>query len=500
MLKAVLAGGLLMAGAPPANHWYFAVLGLALLYRCANAESWRRRLGLGWLAAVIMFVFNLAWIRQFNDAGWIVLALFEAVFYAAALALTPSTNIANKIGRHSVASLRTFGAIGFIAAMSLAELARLYVPFGGFPLGSVTTSAAGSPFAPLVSVIGEVGMLTVFCALAVGLVEFTRVVHHRRRLVLIPVVLVVVLNVTAQLSSVETASTTPITAVQGGGEQGLDRAEQQPDAVFARHLDIANQARAESFIVWPENAVTVRGPIEDTAEGRSLARLARDKRSHVGAGVVEGEPGRFRNSFIVWSPAGQIVDRYEKVIRVPFGEWVPGRNLIERVADLSQVPSDAYIGTGPAYVDAGGLRASVAISYEGLFSRRVAEGVRKGGDIVLIPTNAASYTDPRVAETQVQAARLRALETGRSVVQAAPTGITAFVDRNGNVVQQSNIGEAFKLDADVATSTGTTPYVQWGDSPLLVLSAVALIATWAAQRGRRERDQDPQGDAQTGSC
>ena len=149
------------------------------------------------------------------------------------------------------------------------------------------------------------------------------------------------------------------------------------------------------------------------------------------------------NSQIMVAADGEIVDQYVKVRRVPFGEYVPLRGILEAVgAPIDRVGRDAEAGTEPAVLDLpDGTPLSVVISWEVFFAGRAREGVKLGGEAILNPTNGASYTGTIVQSQQVASSRLRAIENGRWVVQAAPTGFTAIVDADGNVRQRTAVSE-----------------------------------------------------------
>lgn len=469
MIRALIAGVLLAAGAAPHDHWYFAIAGMALLYALLQRRGWKRRLLAGFTCFFPMFLITLTWSQQFTKPGWVALSLAEAAFFAAAVAFVPRTRDARS-------------ALAFVAAVTLAEMVRTHVPFGGLPLGSFTTGAVGSPLAPLVSVFGEAGLVAFMASVAVGLRELFR---HPKRVALPAAVATVAAISVGSIDYTTRTEPIAVATVQAGGPQGLERAEQRPDRVFDGHVAAtANVAAGTRIVVWPEDVVTVHRPIDETAEGAELARLAIEHNAYLGAGVVEVDrsAGRFRNAFVVWSPQGEIESRYEKRQRVPFGEYVPARNFFDRLGDLSQVPYDAIPGQGTSVVEFGDDKAATAISYEGLFSRLVADGVRDGGDFVVIPTNAASYENPNVALTQVRGARMRAKETQRSVVQAAPTGISVIVDRDGDTLARSSVGKAEVLSATIPSATGLTPYVRWGDWPLAILAAGLAIAAATAER------------------
>jgi apolipoprotein N-acyltransferase len=145
----------------------------------------------------------------------------------------------------------------------------------------------------------------------------------------------------------------------------------------------------------------------------------------------------------------------------------------------------------------------VVISWEVFFGGRVREGVQEGAQAVLNPTNGASYTGTIVQTQQVASSRLRAIESGRWVVQAAPTGFSAIIDDAGTVLQRSAISERTILVADVELRDGFTWYTDLGDAPFVgALIVVSAIAAWAGRRRPRPpvdddsvvSDLDHQGD------
>ena len=122
------------------------------------------------------------------------------------------------------------------------------------------------------------------------------------------------------------------------------------------------------------------------------------------------------------------------------------------------------------------------ISYEVFYADRGRAAVRSGAAVMLVPTNAASYTTAQVPDQTVAAARLRAWESGRNVVQAAPTGFSAFVGPTGQVRAKTDLSAPAATAVRVPTRHGQTPYHRLGDLPWLgaaVLAAVApLLDRW----------------------
>ena len=273
-----------------------------------------------------------------------------------------------------------------------------------------------------------------------------------------------------------------------------------------RHLDATASIEPDpdlDLVVWPENTIDVVD-FDASAELAAVTAQARRLGVPIAVGVTEdvaGRPGRFTNAQVVVTPSGEIVSRYDKVRRVPFGEYVPLRGLFEALgAPVDEVPHDAIAGRGPAVLDvpvAVGTddarvdRLAVVISWEVFFGGRAREGVRDGGGLILNPTNGASYSGTIVQTQQVASSRLRAIETGRWVVQVAPTGFSAFVTPDGDVLERTSVGERAVIRHAVALRSGRTWYVTLGDLPFVVLLLVALVVAELGYHRRRSSPQSP---------
>ena len=221
-----------------------------------------------------------------------------------------------------------------------------------------------------------------------------------------------------------------VAAIQGGGRQGTSALEVPSIDVTHAHLAASQLVRDSDevdMVLWPENAIDVnRQAFGDS----SVADLLRAEASRLNVPFVVGvtedaefvydvEPGNFVNAQYVVMPDGAIGDRYVKVIKVPFGEYIPFRSLLESLgAPVGLIPKDAISGRGPAVVDVPDVSTlGVVISWEVFFGSRARNAVRSGGEIIVNPTNGASYTWTIVQSQQVASSRLRAVETGRWVLQ-----------------------------------------------------------------------------------
>jgi apolipoprotein N-acyltransferase len=129
-------------------------------------------------------------------------------------------------------------------------------------------------------------------------------------------------------------------------------------------------------------------------------------------------------------------------------------------------------------------RAGVSISWEIFFPERARDAIANGGQILLNPTNGSSFTGTIVQTQQVASSRMRAIETGRWVVQAAPTGFTAIVSPTGEVVQRTSISEARVLHGTVGLRDGQTWSTRFGRWPAILIALACVAGGWWIERRR----------------
>jgi apolipoprotein N-acyltransferase len=375
-------------------------------------------------------------------------------------------------------------------AIALTELLRWSWPFGGVPLSSLAVGQVGGPLAPVLRVGGT--LLLVEVTIVVGVAVAALVARRWVAGAVAVVIAVAAVGFAMVAPDGRQTGTMSVALVQGGGPQGTRAATTDERVVFDRHLEASEQLDLPvDLVVWPEDVVDVEGPITASSEGDELSELARRIDSTLVAGVVEGvDSERFSNYSAAYDGDGEIVDRYDKVHRVPFGEYVPLRSLLEPFGGSDLTTRDAIIGTHPAELDTPAGRVAVAISWEIFFGDRVREGVEDGAEVVLNPTNGSSFSGTLVQTQQVASSRMRAIESGRWVLQTAPTGFSAIIEPDGTVDQRTGVSEQRVLHGEVGRRTGLTLYTRLGFLPGVVVAVVTLALGWGVSGlGRRRRDE-----------
>lgn len=470
---AALAGVVVALSLPPWGWWPLAFAGLGVLSLLLGEQPGWARFRIGTAFGLGMFTVGLWWMGEFNGAGAALAVAVEALFAGMAGAACPR-------GRGRL--------LGLPAALVLAEGLRRIVPFGGLPLAGIALGQVGGPLAGAARIGGELLLVGMAAVAGAALFELTR--RNWRTAGVATAIVVILAGAGAVATDGVADGRIEVAAVQGGGPRGFRGVDTDPAVVFGAQVAASDQVRPPvDLVLWPEDVIDVDREISRTGEAERVGAVARRVGAPVVGGVVEDAGAtRFRNAAVVWSADGVITDRYDKVHRVPFGEYVPWRSLVDRVADLSVIPRDAIAGRGPGVVSTSAATAGVLISYEVFFAGRARAATAAGGSVLLVPTNAASFSTSQVPTQEVAAARLRAIESGRHVVQAAPTGYSVFIDHRGRVLARSTLGQRQVIQRPVMLRTGRTIYHRTGDWPILALALLAVAGALRVNRKAAVRD------------
>ena len=473
-LAALLGGLLTTATVPPFGWWPLAVPGIALLVWALAGAGPRRRLWIGLLFGVGLYVPSVWWMTAFTLPGGVFVGVLESLITALCM-------VAVHPGVAGQRLVRWPTAITVPAALVLADVLRCQWPFGGLPLGGIDLGQAAGPLAATVTFGGRLLLIAITAGFGACLAVL---VAKRYRGAVATLVMLCALTLLVRVAPDGThrVGTITVAAVQGGGPVGLRASEENAANTWKAHVAAtALITTPVDLILWPENTVSVER-FAGSSEERTLKDIARTHHATVAAGLVEGAgPDHFLNAQVAWGPDGTQVARFDKVRRVPYGEYFPFRAEIERWGLATLPERSATPGTGPGIMRTPAGPFAVAISYEGFFDDRTRGGVRAGGQAVLIPTNAASYARAQLPTQQLAAARLRARETGRWVVQAAPTGFSAVFDNRGRMRQRTDLRQRAVLLDTIALRRGLTPYVRFNDLPMMGLMAAALVAVRAVR-------------------
>lgn len=495
VVPSLAAGVLLTLTLPPVGLWVCGPLGAAVLWWRLRGLRARTRLLAGLCCGLGLYVPGLFWSLHFNVYGGITLMVAESLALALGALLSPP-------GRGRTAALP--------GVMVLTEALRSSWPFGGLPIGSVALGQIGGPAGGAARLGGPLLLVGLVWAAGSGLGAVAVGVAGRRSrpdgsvargavaagAVALGAVIAVAAVGAVAADGGPAVSTLRVAAVQGGGLRGYSKEQVDPATVYHAQLAATDEIRSfddgrpPSLVLWPEDVVSLDRLLQDDPAKGQLAAVARRLQATLVVGVTETvSSAQYRNEAVAFAPDGRIVGRYEKVHRVPFGEYVPDRGFFSHLANLSAVPLDAIPGKGDGVLDTPAGKLGTMVSYEVFFSDRGRIPTRAGAELLIVPTNTSSYTSSQIPSQEIAASRLQAVSEGRDLVQAAPTGFSAVITNRGVVRVRTDLSRRQVLVADVGLRTGRTLYERLGDPWVLALAAVGAVAGWVLAAPWRRRDR-----------
>ncbi|WP_051935627.1 apolipoprotein N-acyltransferase [Deinococcus sp. YIM 77859] len=461
-LLCLLAGAALAFTFPPSPLGALAPLPLALLFRQVASQPPGRAFRLTFAFAASFFTALLLWLPS-SLAPWfgpgmavlyLGLVAWLALGWAAAAALT-----------RRVMGPATLWALPF--AWVLLDAARALGPFG-FTWGSLGYAFALTPLVQLadlggVSLVGLVVTLTA-AALADG--------RPRARL---GGVLLLVLGTTYGLTRPpDPPGTARALLVQGNVDPRAKTQGRTADEL-RRYLDLTRTGLAAGpvrLVVWPETAAPAAPTVPEVAGALTALNVP----------LLMGAPtqeGGYRNSVYAFE-AGQVQGRQDKVRLVPFGEYFPGRTVLDgayRVIFrwLGLPPLSGTVpGRTLAPLPLSGIPVGVLICYESTFPALARALVQRGAQVLAVVSNDAWFGPSVGAEQHFQMGRVRAIETRRWVLRAGNDGVTAVIAPSGRVMARLPRAVAATLPASFGVTARLTPAVRFGEWPVL-LSLFTLV-------------------------
>ncbi len=192
----------------------------------------------------------------------------------------------------------------------------------------------------------------------------------------------------------------------------------------------------------------------------------------------------------MYAPTGDFIDEYVKRHPVPFGEYVPFRDLLDFIPQLDRVPRDMVRGDGPVvFPTPRGVIGSV-ISFEGAFSRLVRSEAQEGAGVIVVATNESSYGERSgvPSDQLIALARVNAAAVGQDLIHAAITGKSTFIKADGTVGERTPILQSVVITDRVTFREGSqTVFTRFGDWLLLLSFVVAAAAIFMPGEGRPSR-------------
>lgn len=468
------------------NGWLqiFALAALWIYLDRQNFQASKLQAWLGWSYGLGYFSLGLWWLYiSLHDVGGMhsLLAITGVFLLASFLALFPAFAVWLGTRFH----YRPYSAIAWAAAWTFAEWLRAHL-FTGFPWNGFGESQINGPFVGLIPIFGSLGatFAVLWAAHQFGSVP---------RKLFLPLIAV---GFAVFISSLfeDSEYTKPIgkmlevRLIQGNFLQPLytdsDSALRQVDFYLNT---ITN--KASDLIITPETALAIPEQFLPALTFPKIQEFATQSNSHVLVGAVGTVGNQYSNRAIGISPNASRYF-YDKEHLVPFGEYVPPG--FKWFVDAIQVPLSDF-AAGPknqanfkiSRTGQPDIFAAVTICYEDVFGDELSNRIRHlqtPTNLIINMTNLAWFGNSQAPIQQLKLARLRSLETGLPTVRATNTGATAIIDHRGRVINQLDGFTQDNLLGSIQARSGKTPYSNWGDSPILLVSLLILISSHLKKR------------------
>lgn len=488
VLFAAAAGPVLDAGFPDGDWWPLTFVGIGMVLLALRGRRAGSAFLVGWLAGESFYLVHVSWTALYlGPVPWVALSTLEALFWGVGGIL-----IALAYRWTPRAWPTPLGRLGLLPAIVAGLwVLREYVtgtwPYGGFSWGRVAESQSQSPFAPLVAWLGISGLGFAMVWLVALLLELGLAadLDRARRGLLAAAAIALLFAIPAWPTPTE--GTTRIAAVQGNGPAGyFDVAP--IGAVFAAQVSETQKIEDEKvdMVVWPEGSA-LPDPTRHPGTAALLDALSRKMDAPFVVGTITYHKGQYFNSSLLWRAGEGVVGQYDKRHPVPFGEYVPDRAFWRPFAPdlIDLIGRDYTPGTRDNVFDIGGVRAGVSICFDIVDDQLLTDMMRGGAQVILAQTNNADFGETDENQQQLAIARLRAIESGRSLVNISTVGSSQIIAPDGGTIVEIPPFQPGHMVANVPIGITTTPATLLSRGIEFLVAGLGLFGLFVAAGARR---------------
>lgn len=481
-----------------------AFIGLVPAFVAIDGQGPKRAFAVGFVTWLVAFSLVVHWIlTTVHVYGGLPLIVGVAVLLLLTSAMAAYVAAAFAVTRVIVRFTGKPQWLVAPAALGAVELLRNFGPVGGFPWGSLGHSFATTPvFLQSAALFGITGLTIAAAAVNAGLAAGVVAWLHRRPAPVavlggaVAVVVAMGLYGSVRLSSeVPSTPSVRVALLQPNVNEGLADLTREPkDSILQRFHEMERQALAQGadVIVWPEGSFPTRGLARDIQSFKSVKLMPPDvtppQVSIVGASAVGSAPGptgkrihhRHNSGFVVDQEL-KVRGRFDKTHLVPFGEYVPWPfgGIVRQFIPLGALSPGDHLDPIAVEVDGREMKVGVTVCYEGVFPEISRTLARNGATMIANLTDDRWYGVSGMATQHLLMYALRAVESGRPILRATNTGISAWIDVKGGIHKATGMYEEALVIDDVPTATIDTLYLALGDW-LALVCLLLVLPTWLA--------------------
>ena len=492
---AALAGWIMDFGFPDRDLWPLTLVGLALMLWSVRGLAVGRAVLVGAVGGLSFFGILIWWLTVYLGlVPWLALTLAQVFLFSVGMGLVA---LAWHYGSRHWSGLlgRLVGVPALVAgAWMTREAISSVFPFGGFAWARLSQSQSESTLAPLVAWVGTSGMSFVLAfsvACVIALITEIRMDWDQKAASAWALALALVIWPAWPVTE---SGSIRVLAVQGNAAAGLFADYDWGDNL-KDHYRVTQPLYGEEVdvVVWPENASDV-DPLRYPDAAAVVSEISREMNAPLVVGTITRDGEETFNSMLLWeydkaSGRDIVRDQYDKIHPVPFAEYLPWREFFYPLAPrlFDMVPRDYSFGERDTVFTVAGATAGIAICFDIVDDEILWSMMENGADIIFAPTNNADFGRTDQSIQQLSIARMRAIETGRSVVNISTVGTSAVIDPWGRELDRLPTYEEGYMLLDVPLATHTTPATLLGRNLELFLVGFTLAGILLTMVGERTR-------------
>ena len=477
---AVIGGLALSLASPPIGWWPLALLGVTLALITLVGRSIGGATLVGAAFGGVFFFTHLIWVGTFlGPVPWIALAGLETILFSiGAVLIALAYRWAARLSHRGAAQLvGTPLLVGGLWAGREVVLGSW--PYSGFPWARIGMTLVESPMAEVASWTGVTGLSFLLVAMCAGVVQWARAGGLRFLRGTLPAAALMALLLLAPQFPTSPAGTFEVGWVQGNGPAAYFDTREPGDVLAAQAEATAPLlGQPMDLLAWPEGGVD-DDPLADTATAATLDRIVREADAPLLMNAATAWGGDVFNSSLLWTAQPDKRQRHDKINPVPFGEYVPDRWLYEIIVpDLVGLIQREYTpGSLPPLVTVDDVGVGLAICFDVIYDQVIWDGAREGAQLYVFQTNNADFRGTAENRQQLAFARMRAIETGRAVVNVSTTGTSQVIAPDGKTIATIPIDTAAAAITTIPLRTGLTPATILGPwiSVLVPLGALGAL-------------------------
>ena len=453
----IFSGLLLSCAFEPLGLWFLAPI--AFLTFFIGLKKSKHPVVDSFLFGLVSNLVALHWSGKYvGITPWIILSILQALFYI-------------PVGL----VFKRYRSIALLIPVILAlEELRARFPFGGFAWTRIGFSQVEAPYINVVSIGGALSASALVLLLAALLFS-----PHRRNLLLAILILVAPLFLTHANAVTQSLN---VIGIQGNTPSVGLGFNERAKAVFDLHVLETKRMVTEKYdlIVWPENAVDL-DPISNAFVGREIADLAVALDTPLIVGAVLNSRGSIENASMMYTKSGEVSSIYVKRHLTPFGEYMPLRKIAEVISPYAQQVNDFTAAQDRVTHRVNGYSLGPIICYE-LIDDGLVRDMAIHSNALIVQTNSATFAGTAEGAQQLAITRIRAIEHNRDVLSVSTVGISALLDNNGNVIEQSQENVAAAIAGKLPMRTGLTISDRLGGVAPLVVLFLSLMLGFRARK------------------